>query len=230
MSSRDSLTSSRVIQKRKTNYEILQLYGEGEQAFIRLQMEILKFSDDESIFAWFGNSRWDEETGLLATSLDQFKDSGHISMMVPPGKLPRPEYLFTNKGLKIEMDLYEVRVHEGTLKVVSLGTSIPYGLPSSYLQYLAPLNCTDGQAPERYIALNLVSAVASHTGDKGGYTSFHRKGCVALDRPLPETYSRIQPRTGNIYVPQALNYRSRIAPFEISIQMPRAHQRRISHI
>jgi hypothetical protein len=28
------------------------IYGEGDQAFIRLQQEIIKTSDDESIFAW----------------------------------------------------------------------------------------------------------------------------------------------------------------------------------
>jgi hypothetical protein len=28
------------------------LYGEGKNAFLRLQLEILKVSDDETIFAW----------------------------------------------------------------------------------------------------------------------------------------------------------------------------------
>ena len=28
------------------------LYGEGKKAFIRLQHEIVRISDDESIFAW----------------------------------------------------------------------------------------------------------------------------------------------------------------------------------
>jgi hypothetical protein len=28
------------------------LYGEDQKAFIRLQFEIMKLSDDESIFAW----------------------------------------------------------------------------------------------------------------------------------------------------------------------------------
>jgi hypothetical protein len=29
------------------------LYGEGDKAFIRLQEEIIKFSTDHTIFAWF---------------------------------------------------------------------------------------------------------------------------------------------------------------------------------
>lgn len=32
--------------------DISYLYGEGERAFIRLQQEIIKSSDDHSIFAW----------------------------------------------------------------------------------------------------------------------------------------------------------------------------------
>jgi hypothetical protein len=41
------------------------LYGEGDKAFMRLQHELLKNSDDESIFAWTANV---ESSGLLATS------------------------------------------------------------------------------------------------------------------------------------------------------------------
>lgn len=29
------------------------LYGEGDKAFIRLQLEIIRKTDDESIFAWW---------------------------------------------------------------------------------------------------------------------------------------------------------------------------------
>lgn len=51
------------------------LYGEGDKAFFRLQMEILQSSDDQSIFAWKHNP----EKGLriyssiLATSLGDFE-------------------------------------------------------------------------------------------------------------------------------------------------------------
>jgi hypothetical protein len=31
---------------------MLLLYGEGQNAFLRLQLEIIKVSDDETIFAW----------------------------------------------------------------------------------------------------------------------------------------------------------------------------------
>ncbi|KAH0526549.1 hypothetical protein TsFJ059_009852 [Trichoderma semiorbis] len=51
------------------------LYGEGERAFIRLQEEIMKVSDDHTIFAW-GSS--DSRGGILATSPEAFKNSKNI--------------------------------------------------------------------------------------------------------------------------------------------------------
>ena len=49
------------------------LYGEGENAFLRLQSEILKVSDDESIFAWW-TSWWTPEPSIVTEH-----DSKHIS-------------------------------------------------------------------------------------------------------------------------------------------------------
>ncbi|EHK17416.1 uncharacterized protein TRIVIDRAFT_173096 [Trichoderma virens Gv29-8] len=51
------------------------LYGEGERAFIRLQEEIMRVSDDHSIFAWESP---DNRGGLLATSPEAFKNSKNI--------------------------------------------------------------------------------------------------------------------------------------------------------
>lgn len=42
------------------------LYGEGEQAFIRLQEELIRLSDDESLFAWNGIRT--PQHGILADS------------------------------------------------------------------------------------------------------------------------------------------------------------------
>jgi hypothetical protein len=51
------------------------LYGEGSTAFLRLQTEILKVSDDESIFAWSSDD-WHRDrymnNGLLAPSPSLF--------------------------------------------------------------------------------------------------------------------------------------------------------------
>ncbi|OOF90952.1 hypothetical protein ASPCADRAFT_155651, partial [Aspergillus carbonarius ITEM 5010] len=56
------------------------LYGEGERAFIRLQEEILRETDDQSIFAWereeSGGSTF--LSGLLAASPAYFTESKHF--------------------------------------------------------------------------------------------------------------------------------------------------------
>ncbi|KAI3325361.1 ankyrin repeat-containing protein [Xylariaceae sp. AK1471] len=51
------------------------LYGEGERAFIRLQEEILRVTNDHSIFAWKST---DDHGGILATSPAAFAVSGNI--------------------------------------------------------------------------------------------------------------------------------------------------------
>ncbi|KAJ1708520.1 hypothetical protein NYO67_9330 [Aspergillus flavus] len=51
------------------------IYGEREAAFIRLQEEILKISEDHSLFAWKSS---DTRNGLLATSPAAFIDSHDI--------------------------------------------------------------------------------------------------------------------------------------------------------
>jgi hypothetical protein len=70
------------------------LYGEDVRAFIRLQLEILRISDDESIFAWRDPD--EESGGILARSPMAFQHSGDIV----PGKfdLNKPAYSMTNKG------------------------------------------------------------------------------------------------------------------------------------
>ncbi|KAF2724132.1 HET-domain-containing protein [Polychaeton citri CBS 116435] len=56
------------------------LYGEGRRAFIRLQSEIMKQSDDESIFAWVEaeHTSGDHASGLLAEWPSAFAKSGFV--------------------------------------------------------------------------------------------------------------------------------------------------------
>jgi hypothetical protein len=83
------------------------LYGEGEKAFIRLQEEIMKASDDHSLFAWISSP--DERyvyRGLLAKSPAEFKDSRDI-VPIRNSKVDSSSYSLTNKGLRIDLELYE---------------------------------------------------------------------------------------------------------------------------
>ncbi|KAF9872760.1 hypothetical protein CkaCkLH20_09623 [Colletotrichum karsti] len=80
------------------------LYGEGNKAFLRLQEEIMKQSDDHSIFAWVDPSApADESYGLLATSPRQFAHANNI--MSYQGWALRPPYSMTNRGLRIDLHI-----------------------------------------------------------------------------------------------------------------------------
>lgn len=78
------------------------LYGEGDKAFLRLQLEILQQTEDESIFAWsraasHGNDTW----GLLAPSAEAFERSSHVNCFPLPQY--RPSFRMTHKGLKVRL-------------------------------------------------------------------------------------------------------------------------------
>jgi hypothetical protein len=84
------------------------LYGEGSRAFQRLQEEILRNSDDESIFAWVDKDAKKEDLhGLLADDPQKFEDSGSIG---PYRHAERKPLQSTNLGLSIQRDLIDGRM------------------------------------------------------------------------------------------------------------------------
>ncbi|KAI4195730.1 MAG: hypothetical protein LQ348_002416 [Seirophora lacunosa] len=82
------------------------IYGEGSNAFLRLQQEIVKSSNDESIFAWTDDSLL--ESGMLAPSAAAFASSGDVIPFQHPG-IRRTPYSITNFGLAIETDMMRER-------------------------------------------------------------------------------------------------------------------------
>ncbi|KAG2147395.1 HET domain-containing protein [Suillus bovinus] len=86
------------------------IYGEGENAFVRLQIEIMKSSNDQSIFAWKSDRR--NTSGLLASSPDDFAESRNI-VKIPSDSFRsifssstpsiRHQYSVTNRGLNIHL-------------------------------------------------------------------------------------------------------------------------------
>ncbi|CAF9911505.1 MAG: hypothetical protein ALECFALPRED_007343 [Alectoria fallacina] len=76
------------------------LYGEGgKKAFLRLQLEIIRKSDDESIFAWTSNRN---SSGMLAFHPSDFANSGDITICGSSGKKRFP-YFMTNQGLEFQV-------------------------------------------------------------------------------------------------------------------------------
>ena len=76
------------------------LYGEGQaKAFLRLQEEIIKRSDDHTIFAWPIHRQG--QPGLLADSPEAFKDCQRVLTKTSRGG--RSPYSLTNRGLSMEL-------------------------------------------------------------------------------------------------------------------------------
>ncbi|EFR03581.1 HET domain-containing protein [Nannizzia gypsea CBS 118893] len=79
------------------------LYGEGERAFLRLQEEIMKQSDDHTLFAWKSSDQ--NFRGLFAKSPAAFADSGNLVQSA--SKWNMKPYSLTNMGLSIELAMVE---------------------------------------------------------------------------------------------------------------------------
>ncbi|KAF2093325.1 HET-domain-containing protein [Rhizodiscina lignyota] len=117
------------------------LYGEGDKAFLRLQEEIIKTSEDHSIFAWA-----DELTspclysGLLAQSPAHFANAGHLNFYHRGDLDP---FSMTNRGLKIQLQMNPVKsprskhIGDATLWHAFLNcygsSTAPTNTPSIYL-------------------------------------------------------------------------------------------------
>ncbi|KAH8800458.1 HET and ankyrin domain protein [Xylogone sp. PMI_703] len=90
------------------------LYGEGEKAFIRLQEEIMKFSDDYSLFAWSSNG---SRGGLLATSPAAFANSRGIVTLEASKSLGK-SIMVDNKGIHLMVRSREIRPGSTVLQAI----------------------------------------------------------------------------------------------------------------
>ncbi|KAI6081811.1 HET-domain-containing protein [Hypoxylon rubiginosum] len=84
------------------------LYGEGQKAFNRLQREIIKVSNDQSILAWdlqhSDDLPW---TSALATSPTNFRFCGSV---VKNNENQRSAYSITNLGISMKVSLVKTAV------------------------------------------------------------------------------------------------------------------------
>jgi hypothetical protein len=84
------------------------LYGEGDKAFIRLQLEIMKVSDDETIFAW--QHTRPGTSGILAHHPSLFRGSGNVKGFDFFKRMP---YSIDNKGLSMHILVKGVTLRSG---------------------------------------------------------------------------------------------------------------------
>lgn len=103
------------------------LYGEGDRAFIRLQEEIMKNSNDQSILAWTpeGMSYPTGLCGILAPSPIHFRQTATIAPCVSNDE----PYSITNRGLRLSLHLRRKN-----------SETTPHGDTNVYV---GVLNCTD---------------------------------------------------------------------------------------
>ncbi|KAH7153441.1 HET domain protein [Dactylonectria macrodidyma] len=80
------------------------LYGEGTRAFLRLQEEIAKETNDLSLFAWKTDRSGTKYSGVFATKPAGFRESGSVELH--SDTIFNPEFALANKGLRINIGLY----------------------------------------------------------------------------------------------------------------------------
>ncbi|KAI0803749.1 HET-domain-containing protein [Xylaria sp. FL0064] len=96
------------------------LYGEGMNAFTRLQEEIIKVSDDQSILAWdFLGGEQQSPVGILASSPCDFASCGSIVRDLSAIRWP---YSSTNRGVSLQLPMIQTCVNKTVL--VGLNCSI----------------------------------------------------------------------------------------------------------
>jgi hypothetical protein len=78
-------------------------YGEGDKSFLRLQLEIIKQNDDESIFAWTSDDT--TNSGMLATTPSMFAGSKGVS--IDRGVVSRPPFSMTNTGPQFPVKMHK---------------------------------------------------------------------------------------------------------------------------
>jgi hypothetical protein len=82
------------------------LYGEGQKAFIRLQEEIIKRTDDQSIFAWIPKGK---HSSPIAESPSWFRHCGNVTRF--PLFTPSTPFSLTHMGLKIRLPTIVFKMH-----------------------------------------------------------------------------------------------------------------------
>ncbi|KAI4230128.1 MAG: hypothetical protein L6R36_000241 [Xanthoria steineri] len=80
-------------------------YGEGNQAFIRLQKELVENCRDESIFAWTNPDPRINVCGLLAPEPACFAESGDITHLSKKAK-QRPSIVWSSAGIRIAVPVF----------------------------------------------------------------------------------------------------------------------------
>jgi hypothetical protein len=157
------------------------LYGEKEQAFSRLQQEIMKVSDDQSLFAWKDPSLSAEQyVGLLARSPDSFVHSTDFHSLGIFGR--RDEFRITNQGLSISFYMIPHQTTEG-LYYLSLECGVGGSVvrsPALILKWLGNSNVIIGKNDFARIHANDIEILEGSQKGSGSIRSIYVRHDVAI--------------------------------------------------
>ncbi|KAL8870384.1 MAG: hypothetical protein Q9174_003562 [Haloplaca sp. 1 TL-2023] len=130
------------------------LYGEGKRAFQRLQFEIIKDTDDESIFAWFCDDDGRSGSyisGMIAQYPINFSKSAHIAprqRSILDAEYTAPPYSMTNKGVAYPVS---------RLKRLAVGYAQNVSYDQDINSVAIELSCTDVQTrPVQPVFIRLI--------------------------------------------------------------------------
>jgi hypothetical protein len=155
------------------------IYGEGTKAFIRLQEEIARQTNDLTLFAWKQVVATPQYRGILAKSPREFRDSWNI--VQNSNRRFNEEFSFSNKGVRIKAD------------------------PSQAIQgdYFLGLGCSYGDAPDEQIGIFLKHHGASlyarqmpHTLPVDRAPPFPAASTIYIDKHLSPTASKFVDKGG----------------------------------
>ena len=141
------------------------LYGEGgTKAFVRLQEEIMRVSNDPSIFVWLTNRK---EPGLLAESPSDFY-SGDLQKLGVMRSAPKPSsYTLSKSGLEMELLL------------------IPP--PPGNADYFGLLDCWPSELPNSRVALYLYK----RSSDPPVFSRFRHTALQFYTGEIPEQPTKL---------------------------------------
>jgi hypothetical protein len=164
------------------------LYGEGGNAFMRLQEEIIRRSDDHSIFAWQDRL----SSGMLASSPKSFQSSTDI---IRVNSIPAEPFALTNKGVNLKLPLRripeEVEPSKYFISALRNGSRLcktEERKPNERIPilYMAILNCHRLGEPESLICVYLenISTLSEAGFDEANIPSLEKETMRRLDANL----------------------------------------------
>jgi hypothetical protein len=114
------------------------LYGEGDRAFQRLQEELIKESDDQTIFGWQdvdSNDYW----GIFARSPADFRMSGELVSIPKIAEKEILPYTMTNMGLYIRLPVLSTETNGVYVGILDCHTALDFsgnvGIPLVQITY-----------------------------------------------------------------------------------------------